>query len=87
METLYNDNIRKGDRVARAVLGLMLVLVSTVVLVLSPGMIASVCLVAAYLLMTALIGWDPLIATATRITHRLHLSSARPLHSSRVARA
>lgn len=86
METLYNENIGKMDRITRAVLGFMLVVGSALILVLSPAMIASLCLLAVYPLMTALIGWDPLIAAATWITHRVRFSVARPVHSSRVAR-
>lgn len=87
MDAHFTENLSRLDRVIRALVGLMLVIGSSLVLVLSPGMIGSLCLLAVYPLMTAMIGWDPLIAAANGIHHRLTAAAARTLHTSRMARA
>lgn len=85
METQFKENLSRLDRIIRALVGLALVIASSVVLVLSPAMIASLCLVAVYPLMTAMIGWDPIIAAAAAINHRL-TTAARTLRPSGMAR-
>lgn len=86
MDAHFKENLSKPDRIIRAFVGLALIFGSSVVLVLSPAMIGSLCLLAVYPLMTAMIGWDPLIAAATLIHHRLTASAPRTLHPSRMAR-
>lgn len=67
METQFTENLGTMDRWLRAVIGLTLTVVPTQIIVPSPAMIASLCLLAVYPLMTALIGWDPIVAAATSI--------------------
>lgn len=81
METHFNKNLCSQDRVIRAIVGFTLVVGSSLMLVLSPAMIASLCLLAAYPLMTAMIGWDPVITAATSIHKKLNAPTLRPLTS------
>lgn len=87
METLYMENLSKLDRIFRATVGLTLVMGSSLVLVLSPAAIASLCLLAVYPLMTAMIGWDPIVAATKSIYTKLSGTTLRTLPSSQVARA
>jgi len=86
MDALFKENLSRPDRIIRALVGLALVIGSSLVLVLSPAMIGLLCLIAVYPLMTAMIGWDPLIAAGTGIYHKLTASASRTLHASRMAR-
>lgn len=84
METHFNKNLCSLDRVIRAIVGLTLVVGSSLLLVLPPAMLASLCLLAAYPLMTAMIGWDPVV-TAISSMHNMYKkhshSTFRPLTS------
>jgi hypothetical protein len=82
MKTYFNENLSRLDRVIRAIVGLTLVIGSSLVLVLSPAMLAALCLLAVYPLMTAMIGWDPVVAAATIIHKRLSAPVFRPLKTS-----
>lgn len=87
METLYMENISKLNRIFRAIFGLTLVIGSTLVFFVSPATMASLCLLAAYPLMTAMIGWDPIVAATKSVYTKLSGTTARTLPSSQVARA
>lgn len=86
METCPKENLSRPARIIRALVGLTMVIASSAVLVLPPGLIALLCLVAVYPLMTAMIGWDPIIAAAAALHHRLTTATARTLRPSRMAR-
>lgn len=81
METHFNENLSSQDRVIRAFVGITLVVGSSLMLVLSPAMIASLCLLAAYPLMTAMIGLDPIITAASSFHKKLSAPNLRPLTS------
>jgi len=71
METQTTENISGSDRVTRTLVGATLVGL-TLVLTLSPAVIAVLCLLAAYPLVTTLIGWDPIVAAANIIDRQIH---------------
>lgn len=87
MEALYMENLSKLDRIFRALVGLALVMGSSLVFVLPPAAIASLCLFAVYPLMTAMIGWDPILAATKSIYTKLSGTTVRTLPSSQAARA
>jgi len=66
MELIFSENLTGSDRVVRTLVGVTLVGL-ILVLSLSSTEIAALCLVAAYPLFTALIGWDPIVAVASMI--------------------
>lgn len=63
METQTTENLSGTDRTVRAIVGITLA-GSTLVFEQTPAVIATVCLLAAYPLVTALIGWGPITAIA-----------------------
>lgn len=85
MEAHFTENLSTPDRIVRALVGVALVFVSSMLLVLSPALIGLLCLLAVYPLMTAMIGWDPFIAAATFIHHRLSASVVPASRPSRMA--
>ena len=87
METQFTENLGTLDRWLRAVVGLTLTVVPTQIIVPSPAMIASLCLLAVYPLMTALIGWDPIVAATTSATSIYKKFSQPTRQPSRVAHA
>lgn len=82
MDTQFEVNLSNMDRVTRALVGLALVVGSSLVFVLSPALLASLCLLAAYPLMTAMIGWDPFVTAATSIHKKLSTPNLRSLRTS-----
>lgn len=87
MDALSTENLSKWDRILRAIVGLTLVMGSTLAFVLSPATIAALCLLAVYPLMTAMIGWDPVVAAIMGIYKKLSAPTFATLSSSHAARA
>lgn len=75
MEAQATENLSGTDRVVRVIVGVTLV-GSTLVFDQTPAEIAAVCLLAAYPLLTALIGWGPITAIASGLMKYVRGSSA-----------
>lgn len=75
METQTTENLSGTDRAIRAIVGFALV-GSTLVFEQTPAEIAAVCLLAAYPLVTALIGWGPITAIAEGLMKYAHSAAS-----------
>lgn len=80
MDTQTTENLSGTDRAVRTVVGIVLV-GSTLVFDLTPVEIGVMSLVAAYPLVTALIGWGPLTAIADGL---IKSANDTPSHSPRL---
>lgn len=75
METQTTENLSGTDRAIRAIAGITLV-GSTLVFELTSAQIAAASLLAAYPLVTALIGWGPITAIADGLMKYAHSSAS-----------
>jgi len=79
MEIESTENLSGSDRTTRTLVGATLVGLP-LILALEPELIAALCLFATYPLVTALIGWDPIVAIAKIVTKATNSPS---MHTSK----